>query len=599
MPKDEEDVSEVLRSTLEAYHIQRFRESCISKLLDSSVDPNIKEEILKHVSEMKESVALILLMVRDSIEIGKDEFKVMNKEAATYAVQQGTDFDGSSGSSSHRDDHDNVEDRSVESARSSSSKQDSPSPKSQQRPPVADNSSKKQKPKAKKKRTKANNSTQQQSKRSKTGSGSTNRVVSLDRDKLLADSRDVIRDLPQQISSHQVAAVYLRLAEVLISQVKHAFDSRDLSSIPSLTRNLIIIKKVESRIKKAIRVGGGLLNEEEEAVDIDIYDDLDVDTSSVGSMASGLNSAMSMREKSLNRSRRPTSVLVSLAQVKDAIHRLKTGEQTKSSASDLSRRDILSMKPLVKFEESMGNLLRNLLNLCLILSVERQASMHDLLTFKKTRSTTEEQLARDAENVDLVEKLSCIVNPDIEFVAKETSMIEFRQSVVLSALASTSKETVELGIKVNRLMYTLPTDTKRKGRKETFNPYYDKAHCENLNGVVVEGNNLPSASKKQTELRRRMGVLLCNLSAHTNIERLLPDSIVPQGFAHKLLINAPSYIENVCNFGLEFYEVDGVLDEKSAVIKKMEDKLKDYDVGERILFADNESQVESLSQLLK
>ena len=120
---EQEDVSEVLRSTLEAYHIQRFRESCISKLLDSSVDPNIKEEILKHVSEMKESVALILLMVRDSIEIGKDEFKVMNKEAATYAVQQGTDFDGSSGSSSHRDDHDNVEDRSVESARSSSSKQ--------------------------------------------------------------------------------------------------------------------------------------------------------------------------------------------------------------------------------------------------------------------------------------------------------------------------------------------------------------------------------------------------------------------------------------------------------------------------------------------
>ena len=349
-------------------------------------------------------------------------------------------------------------------------------------------------------------------------------------------------------------------------------------------------------------MNGGLelLRAENEAQDIDTYEDLDVNTSSVGSMAVVVSSAVSKREKSMNRSRRPTSVLVSLAQVKDAIHRLKTGEQKDSSASDLSKSDVLSMKPFVKYEESMGNLLRNLFDLILMLSVERKASMHDLLTFEKTRNTTEEQLARDAENAALVDELWYTIKPDIVFNAKETSMLEYRVGVVLHALSSASKETEDLGIKVNKLMQILPTDTKRKGRKETFNPYYDEAHRENLDGVVVESkvNSSRLQLKNQAKVRRRMGVLLCNLSAHKNIERRLPDSIVPRGLVHKLLINGPTHIGNVCNFGLEFYDLDGVHDETSSVVQKMEEDLKDYDVGERIVFADNDLQVESLNQLL-
>ena len=356
-------------------------------------------------------------------------------------------------------------------------------------------------------------------------------------------------------------------------------------------------------------MNGGLelFRAEAEAQDIDTYEGLDVNTSSVGSMAVVVSSAVSKREKSMNRSRRPTSVLVSLAQVKDAIHRLKTGEQKDSSASDLSKSDVLSMKPFVKYEESMGNLLRNLFDLILMLSVERKASMHDLLTFEKTRSTTEEQLARDAENAALVNELWYMIKPDIVFNAKETSMLEYRVGVVLHALSSASKETEDLGIKVNKLMQILPTDTKRKGRKETFNPYYDEAHRENLDGVVVESKVNPSSTdkkqarrtaKNQAGVRRRRGVLLCNLSAHKNIERRLPDSIVPRGLVHKLLINGPTHIGNVCNFGLEFYDLDGVHDETSSVVQKMEKDLKDYDVGERIVFADNDLQVESLNQLL-
>lgn len=601
MEVDKEDASDVYRATWRSYHIHRIREGAIRQLLDSSGDPNFNEEkILEFVSDMKKSVALVLMRLQDSLEFGEDELEVMNKEESLEAVHhcQGTDFGGSSGNPGRRrDDHDD-DDGSVESARSSLL-QDPPSP-NPQRSLVVDNSSKKQTPKAKKKRKKATNNGTQQQKRSKTGSVSTKQVVSLDRSKLLADSRNLIRDLPQQISTHHVVAVYLRLVEVLISQVKHAFDSRDLSSMPSLAKNLIIIKKIESQIKKDMNGGLEHFRAEYEAQDIDTYEGLDVNTSSVGSMAVVVSSAVSKREKSMNRSRRPTSVLVSLAQVKDAIHRLKTGEQKDSSASDLSKSDVLSMKPFVKYEESMGNLLRNLFDLILMLSVERKASMHDLLTFEKTRNTTEEQLARDAENAALVNELWYMIKPDIVFNAKETSMLEYRVGVVLHALSSASKETEDLGIKVNKLMQILPTDTKRKGRKETFNPYYDEAHRENLDGVVVESkvNSSRLQLKNQAGVRRRMGVLLCNLSAHKNIERRLPDSIVPRGLVHKLLINAPTHIGNVCNFGLEFYDLDGVHDETSSVVQKMEEDLKDYDVGERIVFADNDLQVESLNQLL-
>ena len=100
MEVDKEDASDVYRATWRSYHIHRIREGAIRQLLDSSGDPNFNEEkILEFVSDMKKSVALVLMRLQDSLEFGEDELEVMNKEESLEAVHhcQGTDFGGSSG----------------------------------------------------------------------------------------------------------------------------------------------------------------------------------------------------------------------------------------------------------------------------------------------------------------------------------------------------------------------------------------------------------------------------------------------------------------------------------------------------------------------
>ena len=95
-----------------------------------------------------------------------------------------------------------------------------------------------------------------------------------------------------------------------------------------------------------------------------------------------------------------------------------------------------------------------------------------------------------------------------------------------------------------------------------------------------------------------MTILRHNLSAAENIEGCLPDSLG----AHELLVNAPSNTKRGCNFtdkNVDVFDVDGVHQEESEIVKRMKSKLNTHEIGEMTILTDNEPQVECLTDLLK
>lgn len=99
-----------------------------------------------------------------------------------------------------------------------------------------------------------------------------------------------------------------------------------------------------------------------------------------------------------------------------------------------------------------------------------------------------------------------------------------------------------------------------------------------------------------------MTILRHNLSAAENIEGCLPDSLCPHGFTHELLVNAPSNTKRGCNFtdkNVDVFDVDGVHQEESEIVKRMKSKLNTHEIGEMTILTDNEPQVECLTDLLK
>jgi hypothetical protein len=114
----------------------------------------------------------------------------------------------------------------------------------------------------------------------------------------------------------------------------------------------------------------------------------------------------------------------------------------------------------------------------------------------------------------------------------------------------------------------------------------------------------------QDDMRNKMALSHHNLTAHKNIEDLVPNSVCPHGMMHTLLTNSPDIIRSSCNFiktdkdEKSFFDVDDVYDDKSKVLTKMKNKtsgLKCHVFGEKIIFIDSkdDAQVDSLNELLK
>jgi hypothetical protein len=454
------------------------------------------------------------------------------------------------------------------------------------------------------KKRKAPNKSAQQTKRTKKDTGEV--MATVERKTLLANSRNIVQRASQCLSNHPVEAVNLRLAEIIISQVKEAYNPKNprLSRIQTITRNLFIILQSQSKWKKKLLMAHACFEEKGKAVEIsDDYGNLE-SASTVGEILLHLEKNITARETAMKREV-PADIEASLFELQSAIHRLDTGDDEEVDTSkSLSKAEINKMKSLVNFDQAMENLFFNMLHLSLMISIEGACFINQLATFAVDKTMTKkkqaEVRAESEKYLNSFDELWSIMNPDDDqFNGNTTTMLEYRENVLLPALASKETERKELAIRVNRDMMTLTTDMRRKGQKEKILPLVRNAQSETLTGNAQGDCEVDyCADPKQADRRRRMACTQHNLSASDNIEEHLPASLYPNGMTHKLLINAPSRAATACNFHNEKLGLfDRVHDEKSSIAIKMNKYLKDHHVGEKTIFI-NEALVDALNQLL-
>lgn len=578
------EVKELYINASEAYYTQIRHRTSINELLSSSKSPHDSciNEILKRINDMEESVLWMFSQFGNvlSPHFGENdqELKDWEKESIEHVSDY---FETVAFTGDCVPGHDE-RDVDTDTTDTTNSNSDSNS---------ANSHCKKQKQPKRKVQNTTKNISKRTNKRAKMG----NQVTKpLDRKTLLADSNRIVQGVSQSLVTHPVVAADIRLAEIVISQVKDAFNGLNprLSRIPVLAKSLLTILQTRSQYKKTMSVALALIQGKEDALDTDTWV-VDSTTWTIGSICSRIEKNIKAKEKAEKKQTVPTSSMEVLKQVKRAIHRLKTGENNHDGLNidKLTKADIKDMKELVKFDQAMENLTLNLLHETMMIHVESNISMYQLFTFEIPKPT-------DAEHLKQAEDLWRMVNPEMPFDSKTTSMLEYRELVILPAL--TSNEFEEDAIKVNRNMSIMLTQTKRKGRKEVFFPLFCDAQDLTLDGAKGKCDDDYCGTQKQDTIRSRMAILHHNLSASTSIDQRLPDSLCPHGIFHKLLINAPSQIKHNCNFQSEKFEFfDSVHDEESSIVVKMKKHLKNYDVGENTIFVNSEAQVDSLKLLLE
>ena len=584
---DDEAAPDLYYMAHKSFYTQAVHANRIKQLLNNSsnLSASNRNEIFNLLSDLEGSITNTVMMLHNSMstQYGDEELQELKDEAAEAVEEHCNESNFADGYNSD-----------IEAGGSSSTS--SSTATGEQHPPT-------------KKRKTTNKRSTQLSSLKRPRNGSTIQV--LDRATLLADSCSAIENLSERISAHRVVAIQLRLVEIVISQFVQAYKDSDLSRIPSLTKKLIIINKPTSERKKTLAAAREFFQMKRNAKDTDCYANLDSD-SSMASMLSVMDDNNRDKKEVLNK-KMPTSLLESLVDVKDAFHRLKTGDDgdgyvdldesdsdDMATANSITKTDIDAMKQHLLYDRAMNNLVMNLLNECIMINFEKRVSMHLLLTFEESHNTTAEQIARDLENLSLVTELWQVFNPDDDFDAKEVYMFDYRRTVILPGLRS--KDTKTLAIKVNRLMAILSTDTKRKGRGILLTKFGEASNM-NLDGTastaIVEFCN--KKDKKHIERRGRMTLQHHNFSAAENIEECLPDSSFPNGVIHELLINGPSNVKRGCNFTdskMDVFDVDGVHDEESDIVKRVKDKLNTPEIGLVTILAVNEQQAECLTDIL-
>jgi hypothetical protein len=347
-------------------------------------------------------------------------------------------------------------------------------------------------------------------------------------------------------------------------------------------------------------VAHACFEEKEKAVDISgDYGNLE-SASTVGEILIHLERNITARETATKREV-PADIKASLLELQSAIHRLDTGDDEEVDTSkSLTKAEINKMKSLVNFDQAMENLFLNLLHLSMMISIEGACFISQLVTFtvdKKLTKKKQTKVRDESEKyLNSFDELWSMMNPeDDQFNGNTTTMLEYRENILLPALASKETERKELAIKVNRDMMTLITDMRRKGQKEKILPLVKNAQSETLTGNSKGDCEVDyCADPKQADRRRKMACTQHNLSASDNIEEHVPASLYPNGMTHKLLINAPSCATTAC---CNFHNEEMGLDEKSSTAIKMNKYLKDHYVGEKTIFI-NESLVDALNQLL-
>ena len=400
----------------------------------------------------------------------------------------------------------------------------------------------------------------------------------------LIESRRKIEGLPSRLDKHHVVVVAVSLLDAVVRKVEDALDHHNpkLALIPKITNDLIIVLQVIARYKKML----GKCTTKKEARSIDTLLDINVHQS-IGAIAARIEKNKADKEEAIN-----YQVPDCIKHLKYALHRLKTGDDaTEDLDSQVTSTDINAMKAAFRFDQAAENLLLNCIHLSLMVYVEEFLTVEQLFENHGDKGLCQ------------AEELWKVVLSEVPFNAKKISMLEFRQKVLLPALAN--EKSREDAVKVNCDFANYLADLRIGGRKEIIQPALYKAQRKRFDGSDAEECNedyCAGPGDKLNKRRSKMTMIQANLSAPDAIQQRLPGDLFPGGLRRALLLNSSTFCKENCNFvSCGGNNKPGFFDRGHDINdteKRIREKLKyTNDVGEKAIIIDREEKEKVIGSL--
>mmetsp|Transcript_13009 Transcript_13009/g.28253 ORF Transcript_13009/g.28253 Transcript_13009/m.28253 type:complete len:585 (-) Transcript_13009:161-1915(-) len=409
------------------------------------------------------------------------------------------------------------------------------------------------------------------------------------RNTLLTEGQCTLEAIILSQSSNDVVVTNFRLAEIAVAQIEEAFinpQNPNLLRIPTIMRSLAIILQNTTRYQKRIATWSVANSLEFEGSIIEFETDI-----SIGKLGCKIDNQRKKNENNV-----PVDVATSLLLLKAAIqrHKLGSGYIVEDTDSELAESDVNEMKALFQFQLVMQNLLNNLINCSIVVYVESELTMEQL--YKNHESKFMPQARALWETI----------RPEDPFDPK-TTMLEYRESVLIPGLASEEHEDSALEVANN--MKDETTQTRGEERSKTILSAFDHGQRRKIDGspgdftiVLSKEEDYCAGKGGNASARRCRGTtLISNFTLRKQIMQRLPQDIFPLGFYRALLTSSPSFIQRSCNFHSqklkkEFFK--GVHDRDSAIVKDIEDEFKNFDIGEGLIVIDRDDHIDSLRKLL-
>ena len=392
----------------------------------------------------------------------------------------------------------------------------------------------------------------------------------------LAEGRTRIEEMPRSLDEHCVVVASLAVMDAVVYKIKEAFNPRNpnLSLVPKITSDFIVALQNVARHKKVL---GGYLSIEEAEV-FDTLIDVDV-KSSLASIAVSIERNKAVKDQALN-----YKAPESLSQLHAALERFETGNEPPTDYI-VTEIDIKKMKKAFPSSKVAENLLLNCLHVSTMVYVEEYLTVDQLFE-------------NNEDGLDRATKLWNSVQGGVTFNAADTTMLKYREEVLLPALANEKLQ--EDAIKVNLDVANCLTK-----RPEIALPAFDYAQKRRFDGNTEcnkDEDYCASSGDVCGSRRRCMVYMQSNLSAPGPIQQRLPDDLFQRGYEEALLLSCTSFCRNKCNFfsqgstlkpGFfkEGHDMAGTAKGIRAKLSKMRD------VKEMKVIIDHKEHIDSLNRL--
>ena len=372
---------------------------------------------------------------------------------------------------------------------------------------------------------------------------------------LAEESNDRLAYVERQLSQHSIVVEKLSLVDILVRQAEVAFDP--------LNPNLHLLPEI---IRGALKILQGNFYHRKKSVT-----KLADSTPPAYDSSSKIATFGCHFEKSAN----VKNVLID-QELQDAFNLF---HKKHSRATRSSSRKTPSVLDMIKIGKKTMNLLMNLINLGLYALFASQLTMEQLF---HACGNTETLLRRAGDlwnDMDLTDPW----NPKV-------TMLDYMNSVLVRALSM--EEHREQARSIAKDMYENSTDTKND-----IIPAYKWADNNTIGGNTNAGESSGEkyfSGNKGTHAKRRYraSTITFNILDRLETQERASGDVFPLGFIHSMLMTAPSYIVDNCNFFK-----NGVERIDDSVLEKLKGCGHTEDDEKAVVF-DSQGQVEAVRALL-